>query len=464
MLSILRAKRLVYITTIYGEEWKRIGYLCMPTAGTTQKLDIDYMSQFEPRGRENGVAHRKYSGTLTDGMVTRDGIKILTSWSGYSGDHFHHETWSTGMNSFYYSDHWGDSDRLPAWLRGKPNTEYTHCRYLGAGQYEVTEVHHSYDYDNKTEFDWSPTESIMIMSYTDEVPFTSNDPVTKEKVLSFIPEGWDPEKLKPDKDFWSVLFQEACHGVFPLETNNIANAMQLVDLTKALVDLTKTVTSKGKYLNKFFIASTVKKALATDAMPVLRKHVNPKAAASAWLAYRYAYTTTKLDIEEHRAHLSEAMDEFAYWGTETFVRHATAVRDNTVYNMKIVLRPKVSTSLQALWVKLRALGLQPNLVNGWDIVPLSFVADWFLPIESLLQAVDDSCTFTETNFTFLSTPLVSTKEFYEVSTPYGIIQVSSYLRWDLGYLPIFLPVEENTATKTKIMRSVDGASLVVGMI
>jgi hypothetical protein len=59
---------------------------------------------------------------------------------------------------------------------------------------------------------------------------------------------------------------------------------------------------------------------------------------------------------------------------------------------------------------------------------------------------------------------VSTKEFYEVSTPYGIIQVSSYLRWDLGYLPIFLPVEENTATKTKIMRSVDGASLVVGMI
>lgn len=102
--------------------------------------------------------------------------------------------------------------------------------------------------------------------------------------------------------------------------------------------------------------------------------------ADLWLKYRYAYCTTRSDIEE----LGRFIDANGS-GSPTVARAGDSSAEGTMH-VKIMMRPKTN-SLGRTVNALTEFGAAPNLYNLWDLVPFSFVVDWFVGIGDVLEDV-----------------------------------------------------------------------------
>lgn len=265
----------------------------------------------------------------------------------------------------------------------------------------------------------------------------------------------------------SDLFRECCNGIAPVDTNNIANVIELIQCLKGISGIAKTLASRKSALARFFDPKKVLQYLDSDVVPrkIIHPGVDAKKAANAWLAYRYAYCTTKSDYETLHSHLSSSWKAFQNWNKQsTYCMHATGASESTVYNMTVRMSPHCWNDVETLWVKSKLLGLQLNAVNVWDLVPFSFVVDWFLPIEDLLSVADDAATFNETHFVFHSI-VFSGKTTKTINTPCGSLHCTYYNRYSLLHPPALQYADEDDpSTKTKVFRAMDGVSLVVGRV
>lgn len=102
-----------------------------------------------------------------------------------------------------------------------------------------------------------------------------------------------------------------------------------------------------------------------------------KVAADAWLKYRYVYSTTRADLQE--------LVRYKTNGEPTVCR-AGEQAGNGLMHVKIKLAPK-SNQLGKLVDRLTGVGLAPNAYNLWDLVPFSFVVDWFVGIGDFLEGI-----------------------------------------------------------------------------
>jgi hypothetical protein len=117
----------------------------------------------------------------------------------------------------------------------------------------------------------------------------------------------------------------------------------------------------------------------------------PRTASDAWLSYRYVYNTTKLDVRE----LKSAFSRLDRLSRSDLVKvYGQYTRGSVVYRVGFhidtaqIIPTDVSTTLQRF-------GLELNLLNVWDMIPYSFVADWFLPIGSIIEYFQnlDACRY-----------------------------------------------------------------------
>lgn len=100
-------------------------------------------------------------------------------------------------------------------------------------------------------------------------------------------------------------------------------------------------------------------------------------AADAWLAYRYSYSTTKSDIL--------ALNEFAsrLAALPSCIHSNGFFRDGDwVYRVSINVSSPYLASLVSLGEK---WGVALDAVNAWDLIPYSFIVDWFIPVSDLLE-------------------------------------------------------------------------------
>ena len=100
-------------------------------------------------------------------------------------------------------------------------------------------------------------------------------------------------------------------------------------------------------------------------------------AADAWLAYRYSYSTTKSDIF--------ALSEFA----TRIAALPPSIRSNGYYkdgDWEYRVSINVSSPYLASLVSFgEKWGLALDAVNAWDLIPYSFIVDWFIPVSKLLE-------------------------------------------------------------------------------
>lgn len=455
MVTILKAKQMCEASS--GYNWPNYNdqfILIVPIASDSYTINLDVFKEGSySDGFDNEVYHEKFAGTLT-GSGSYNGKPLYTNYSWQSGEYYE-RTYTSTQNSYTLEERA---------LGNHPN-EYARGRVTQKWEYNnvdlgsVSGTYTSYYYSKQGTQETVRTEWKR-HSLINPTEWHDVDIVALKEILKRHRRGILNDHTSK---IYSTMYAELCNSIFPLDSNNIANIRDTASTVADIIKSIRSFTSKGKAIKKIFTEDSVADALKKGVLPTLKsgKALTQK-ASEAWLAYRYAYLTTKLDIEEHRDHLDDAWSIFQNFSNNSvYTRHATASDGNIVYRMKCRIRPKMHTYMQELWVKSKALGLQLNLVNSWDLVPLSFVVDWFLPVENVLEALDNQLLFNDTHFD-ISIPLVSQKSVDLIDTQWGVVEYSEYYRYFLLMPPLFEPSEKRVSDRTKIYRFIDGVSLIVG--
>lgn len=223
-------------------------------------------------------------------------------------------------------------------------------------------------------------------------------------------------------------YLEACRSVPTLNDNSISNVLEIVGFMKALV-----VDHKIEF---------------------------PKRLQDVWLAYRYSYTTTKLDVSEAIKFAKRYMSlgtldtELKCYGTS-----ATTVNDvDVVCRCSLSITPAQLGYVEALWRSLTTYGLAPSFYVVWDMIPYSFIVDWFIPVGDVLSVLDAESRFSEKNYIIKD---VCFSLSYEREI--GTYTYKAYSRWRSDPLPHLNGFYwfDKSATSGKVItyRILDAASL-----
>lgn len=235
----------------------------------------------------------------------------------------------------------------------------------------------------------------------------------------------------------SELYRNAMNSI-TCNTNSIANILGVVDTIKDV--------KNGNF-----------GALLSDIPKYIKSKQLKKAASSSWLGYRYAYNTTKSDIAEYQEKLRPLLN---YKKGTHIVRSASIVNEGTAH-CKVVYSDRALNSVQQLYVMLKRTGLCLDAYNAWDMIPLSFVADWFLPIGDFLEDFSQNWVADSAIFD-IATVTTSWKWSHTIRDDSGGYDISYYSRTVTSEPPEFESYSEDPSTKTILKRVVDAAALIVG--
>lgn len=108
----------------------------------------------------------------------------------------------------------------------------------------------------------------------------------------------------------------------------------------------------------------------------------PKTAGDAWLTYRYVYNTTRSDLDEIMA-LTQRLSALSE-GCKRFTTYGSYHYGEVEYRCGITLGLDQVLPTNLTQIASR-YGLKLDLVNIWDMIPYSFVVDWFLDIGGMLE-------------------------------------------------------------------------------
>lgn len=155
----------------------------------------------------------------------------------------------------------------------------------------------------------------------------------------------------------SRVYTAACTSLPRTSMNNIANVLQLVGTLKDFV---------GGHLD------------LPKGLPGLKDLIS-----SGWLGYRYSYGTTKMDIEDGVALVNRLRD----------TAKAGEIRSNSVEiltygDTKYTVRCSItldSAQLREVQSFAERWGIALSAYNIWDMIPYSFIVDWFLDIGNLIE-------------------------------------------------------------------------------
>lgn len=189
----------------------------------------------------------------------------------------------------------------------------------------------------------------------------------------------------------------------------------------------------------------------------------PRSWQDAWLKYRYVISTGILDAQEAAKGLAEskirealaAYLPVAYYGTSTM----TVDGVNIVCRVRIIVRSTVRDALSKAYDQLLNWGLIPDLYLLWDLVPYSFVVDWFLPISDVLD-IEDMKNQMAGRFE-ISNYCVSLKYQREING----YTVKNYSRWASSAPPSLAGCywfkQAGSSNKTLVKRVIDSAALLL---
>jgi hypothetical protein len=190
----------------------------------------------------------------------------------------------------------------------------------------------------------------------------------------------------------------------------------------------------------------------------------PKSLQSAWLSYRYQYSTSRLDAEEAIAFVHRNMD---LGGLDKGIKcFGAATRD---INGKLVtcrcsltLTPRELGILESVWRSLYTYGLQPNFYVLWDMIPYSFIVDWFIPLGDAASVLDAEAMFMRGENFHISNVCFS----LSYDTQHSEYATHQYSRWRSSPLTQFNEFywldKPATSKRTLVYRILDTASLCIG--
>jgi len=130
--------------------------------------------------------------------------------------------------------------------------------------------------------------------------------------------------------------------------------------------------------------------------------LNSKFVSQTWLEYSYGWKPLLKDVYDHAEALAATVVEREYVMREAKAKHYTekrVVTDLPIWDQPWWSRRRQSSDQQwqAMEVRysispgavqaVRAFGLTNPLEVAWELVPFSFVADWFIPLGDAIKAL-----------------------------------------------------------------------------
>jgi hypothetical protein len=221
----------------------------------------------------------------------------------------------------------------------------------------------------------------------------------------------DPILLGKDTDFsgyWRNWLTQhallaACESLPRLSENSISNIIELVGFIKALV--------------------------------VDHKIEMPDSLQSAWLSYRYAYSTTKLDAEEAIEFVHRHMDLGGLDRAISCYGVSSCEYGDTTITCRCCIDtvPRNLDYLGRVWRGLYTYGLTPSFYTIWDMIPYSFIVDWFIPIGDITSVLDADRMYLSGEYYDIKNVCFSLSYVRELDN----YNVKCYTRWKGSIPPCF---------------------------
>jgi hypothetical protein len=168
---------------------------------------------------------------------------------------------------------------------------------------------------------------------------------------------------------FSAAYVDAVNSFDLASCNSLANLIELISTLKSIVGFFKKPYQTLKSVWGNFIQKGVKGN-----------------AEDAWLSYRYVYTTTKLDVKEYEELITRLRGLRALLGTRVSGTGSFSNEYGTFKAKISVLVDDVYPSGITEW--LDTLGFAPSAVNIWDMIPYSFIVDWFFHVGTIIEYFD----------------------------------------------------------------------------
>jgi hypothetical protein len=197
---------------------------------------------------------------------------------------------------------------------------------------------------------------------------------------------------------------------------------------------------------------------------VIDRKINiPKRLEDLWLAYRYTYNTGKSDVEDAITFMKRYVD---LGGLERSIKcygkASTAVLGAEVTcRCTLDITPADLGFVGKVWRALENYGLTPDFYVIWDMIPYSFIVDWFIPVGDLLSVVDAERRFSSRRYTISN---VCFSISYQRTI--GEYNYKLYSRWRADPLESFNLFywfdKPKTDSKVTMYRILDTVSLIIG--
>lgn len=256
---------------------------------------------------------------------------------------------------------------------------------------------------------------------------------------------------------WLVqhAFMDACSDIGKMNDNMISNIKEIAEFLIGLCS-GKTI---AKYLGKEISVGL------DDAPRILRKK-----GGGWWLKSRYAVGTTIMDLQDFSKFLCKRTDQYFNFLNKNYFQHSYGVAKRMVDGVavecrcKIEWRPRSLTGLKSVFKYLHDTGLEFNPYVLWDMIPYSFVVDWFAPVGDFFAVKSDAKYYTEEYYDFASISFSLKYSMQGVNDSVG----TRYTRWYQGPPVIdgytwFDKGGSTVSTKTKVKRLIDGGALMEGL-
>lgn len=262
--------------------------------------------------------------------------------------------------------------------------------------------------------------------------------------------GWRDLSLLPNlyRNGWACAFTEAAKRLPFASTNSLANFVEIAAAIVSIAKGLKAVIHTAKAASAWSMKTGVRLGVSDFRNPFNMRFKKPR---DLWLAYRYSYMTTKADAKEYLSLVNRLTtlprQQHCLVGG-TFVRDDMYFRCTAEFAVEDVLPENVREMIGTMNAELSAR-------NVWDLIPFSFVVDWFIGIGDALERFD---------LFNLTQTLNPSEVWYSYHSSYPNnegVQQDIYIRLQGNFVKLGNPwwSDQRSSLRTKLFRVVDGLAL-----
>jgi hypothetical protein len=192
-----------------------------------------------------------------------------------------------------------------------------------------------------------------------------------------------------------------------------------------------------------------------EMIPKLKKLRELKTHASNYLAINYGVLPTISDLQNIVAAFKKSkpfLDRNG-WKTYTDVYHLSSSDSNYQYELENRIKLAIEdedSEWSELFRSIESSGFALTAENVWDLIPYSFVVDWFINVGDFLERVDSRLRLSRLNIRYVTMSRkskVKTVIRSSVTFPFvGSAELVRYQRWTSDLCPVPPLFFQNTPT------------------